>query len=143
MAGRIPVAWFQRLDRATLVERFRSLNTRDQDLLYAQRSAWLAELRRHGLLGTTVGVAGGALVVARILTLVGVALVLVGWFAWRRAQVGRVEVEAAYSAFMGEIRDLRSAFGAAAPGPRSEGDRLPRAAPAPPPPVDSNPQPRP
>jgi hypothetical protein len=143
VAGRVPVTPFKRLDRVALIDAFRSLQTRDQDVLYAQRSAWLAELRRHGLLGTTVGVAGGALVVARILTLVGVALVLVGWFAWRRAQVGRVEVEAAYSAFMSEIRDLRSAFGAAAPGPRSEGDRLPRAAPAPPPQVGSNPQPRP
>jgi len=91
---------FTKLDRQSVVGLFKSVGSRDQDVLYSHKQHLLAQPKQLKLLGIILMVGGGFFTVTVMLAFIGIPLGLFGWWVWRFGSRNVVAVEEGFADFV-------------------------------------------
>ena len=95
---------FLRLDRAQVLGYLKSANSRDPDVLHAQKASLVSLGRFPKLVGIYLMVLGGLLTVTILGAFIGIPLLGLGWWTWRRGVQNGKTIESGYAEFVGPAR---------------------------------------
>jgi hypothetical protein len=90
-----------KLDKPTVIGFFKSANSRDPDVLHAQKSNLLSLARFPKLVGTYLMVMGGLCTVLILTAFIGIPLLFFGWWMRKRGVSNLKVVEAGFAEFVG------------------------------------------
>jgi hypothetical protein len=92
---------FLKLDHQTVLGYFKDVGTRDPDVLHSHHAALVTLGRFPKLVGIYVMVMGALTTVTILLAVLGIPLLFLGWWMYRRGVHNLETIEAAYAEFLG------------------------------------------
>lgn len=91
---------FLKFDRQTVVGYLKDAGSRDPDVLHTHKTTLLSLGRFPKLAGIYVMVMGGLLTVTILGAVLGIPLLILGWWMWRRGKANLATVESGYAEFL-------------------------------------------
>ena len=91
---------FTKLDKPSVIGALKSCNSRDPDVLYAQKQQLMTPARHLKILGYICLGVGALFTVTVILAIAGIPCMIFGWWVLRFGSRNIQTIEAAYSEFL-------------------------------------------
>lgn len=92
---------FLKLDHQTVLGYFKAAGTHDPDVLHSHRTALVSLGKFPKLAGIYVMVMGAVSTITILLAVIGIPLLVLGWWMYRRGVHNLETIEAAYAEFLG------------------------------------------
>lgn len=97
-----------KLNRQQVIGALRATNSQDEDVLYAKKEELLAESRRMKLLGILPFIVGGAMSLTIVGALIGIPVILFGWYVRRTIKQNIQVVDSAYAEYRQSLKSTPS-----------------------------------
>ena len=93
---------FLKLDRRQVLGYFKAAGTRDHDVLHSHRSNLVSLGRFPKLSGVYVMVMGALLTITILGAVLGIPMLALGWWMWRRGAGNLKTIESGFAEFLAE-----------------------------------------
>jgi hypothetical protein len=96
---------FLKLDRETVIGQLKAAGSHDPDVLHSQRSSLVSLGKFPKLAGIYVMVMGGLLTITILGAFIGLPLLVLGWWMWRRGVRNLRVIDEAFAEFTGQTAE--------------------------------------
>jgi hypothetical protein len=94
---------FAKVDKQSIIGSLKATGSRDPDVLHAQKAALMSPLKIPRIAAFVVGISGAFLTITLIGAFIGIPMLLVAWWFWRRGGQNIATVEEGYSDYLRSI----------------------------------------
>ena len=91
---------FARVDKQSVIGTLKSSGSRDPDVLHAQKTSLMSPLKIPRIAGVVCIGSGAFLTITIIGAFIGIPMIFVGWWFWRRGGKNIAAVEEGYAEYL-------------------------------------------